>query len=256
MKFFIGMVVALILFGVTISSVYGLGCGEPCGGSLGTDCGGCCVGKNPCTSLCSQGTCKWTVNNSCTSWVNNGVCINYCQNQVCNDGGINDMQIISCGGGTCGSASGSCGCGVNLKGNCKPCPLPTQATPEPCILPEVSFHIPVPEGCVLPGNCIAPDEVGNDHGGDCQSANPDKKPCVQNMCCLPDMVCPTDCDYAGGLVPAGGANANRTCKFKSCPAIECIPPNTPPVFKTITVKDALNNVVVAETGNKNQIFHC
>jgi hypothetical protein len=111
------------------NSVAALQCGNTCGVYNPIDktygdsnCSACCTNKNPCTSLCSQNKCKWTVNNSCTSWVNNGVCVNYCQNQVCNDGvNTNDMQIISCGGGTCGKASGSCGCGVNLKGNCKPC---------------------------------------------------------------------------------------------------------------------------------------
>ena len=76
----------------------------------GSRCDTCCpVGDNTCTQSCNQiaEKCSWTNHNSCQpdQWGPWGICNDHCQVRYCEPpGDTRDMELRSCGGGTCGSS--------------------------------------------------------------------------------------------------------------------------------------------------------
>ena len=87
-------------------------CGD-CGPDFpGRSCDTCCpVGDNTCTQSCNQiaEKCSWTNHNSCQpdQWGPWGICNDHCQVRYCEPpGDTRDMELRSCGGGTCGKVPG------------------------------------------------------------------------------------------------------------------------------------------------------
>jgi len=121
-RFFLGFLFVFILsviLKVATPPVFGLGCGEACGGTeinpqgtpapRSTDCGACCTVGHPDQPACSAGcnsvskVYAWSIGNTCTNWCDNGSCYysdnleKSVKNQVCCSGHPYDTRVVTCG---------------------------------------------------------------------------------------------------------------------------------------------------------------
>jgi len=125
LKVLFSLILFIIITSTSLTKVYALilDCtNQPSTCDQTSQCQFECNGSPSCTASCVDyqpgikcGKCKWTVGNTCTkdsTWINVGTCAldTHCQEQKCENGHDYDLQLVSCGGGTCGQTGGGPSC--------------------------------------------------------------------------------------------------------------------------------------------------